>query len=118
MRGIVALALHEDVEHLAFAVHRTPQPKALARDCDRHLVQVPLRGRPRATAAQLSCEQRSELPHPAPNGFVGQIEPALGQQVLDVAIAQGKAQIQPDRMLDDSRRELVTGIGDRGALSR
>jgi hypothetical protein len=32
--------------------------------------------------------------------FIGDVEPPLGQQVLDVAIAQGEAQIDPDRMLN------------------
>jgi len=31
---------------------------------------------------------------------VGDVEPTLGQQLLDVSVAQGKAEIQPDRVLN------------------
>jgi hypothetical protein len=47
--------------------------------------------------------------HPAPNSFVGDHDAALGQQILDVAKAQGKQLIESDRLLDNLRREAVTG---------
>jgi hypothetical protein len=52
--------------------------------------------------------------HPAPNSFVGDYYPTLGQQILDVALAQGKPEIKPDRLLDDFGREAVTGVPDFG----
>ena len=52
--------------------------------------------------------------HPISDGFVRDIEPALGQQFLDIAIAQREAQIEPDRMLDDRRGKAVAAIGDFG----
>ena len=46
--GSVPPALHQDVEHLALTVHRTPEPEAFASDRDSHFVQVPrARGRVR-----------------------------------------------------------------------
>ena len=56
----------------------------------------------------------SEFQHPTPDGFVGDVEPALGEEFLDVAIAQREAQIEPDRMLDDHRRNAVAPIRDFG----
>jgi len=47
-----------------------------------------------------------------PDGFVREVEPPLGQEFLDVSVAQGGAQIKPDRMLDDRRRKAVPAIGD------
>jgi hypothetical protein len=47
------------------------------------------------------CDRRSELQHPAPDGFVGDVEPALGEQILEVSVAEREAQVEPDRMLDD-----------------
>ena len=41
------------------------------------------------------------------------VETTFGQQFLDIAIAQGDPQIEPDDMPNDLRRELVTGIGNR-----
>jgi len=49
---------------------------------------------------------------PAPDRLVGHREPALGQQVLDVPVAEREAEVEPGGMLDDHRRELVAGTGD------
>ena len=57
--------------------------------------------------AKLPGEQRSKLQHPTPDCFIGDIHPALGEQILDVAEAEGEAKVQPYRMPDDVRRELV-----------
>jgi hypothetical protein len=51
-----------------------------------------------------------ELQHPAPDRFVGDVEPALGKQILDVSVAERKAQVEPDRMPDDNRRKPVTKV--------
>ena len=47
---------------------------------------------------------------PAPDGFVGEIEPALGEQILDVSVAEREAQVEPDRMLDDDRWKPVATV--------
>ena len=57
--------------------------------------------------AKLPGEQRPELQHPTPDRFIGDIQPALGEQILDVAEAEGEAKVQPYRMPDDVRREFV-----------
>jgi hypothetical protein len=80
----------------------------LAADKDSHLVEVPLRGWPMTSAAKFLGEQRPELQHPSPYRFIGDIQPALGEQILDIAEAEGQAKVQPNRMSDDVRRELVT----------
>ena len=41
------------------------------------------------------------------------LQPALGKQIFDVAIAECEANIKPNRVLDDRRRELVGGKRDR-----
>ena len=48
-----------------------------------------------------------------PHRFIRDIEPALGQQVLDIAVAQGEAKIQPNRVLDDLGREAMTAVTER-----
>ena len=60
------------------------------------------------SAAQFPGEQRPKLQDPSPHRFIGDIQTALGQQIFDVAEAQGEAKVQPHRMSDDVRRELVT----------
>jgi len=50
--------------------------------------------------------------HPTPDGFVGDVEPPLGEEFLDVPITPRKAQVEPDRMLDDHRWKAVPAVGD------
>jgi len=59
--------------------------------------------------AKLSGEQRPEFQNPSSHRFVGDIQTALGEQILDVAIAEREADIEPNGVPDDRRRELVAG---------
>ena len=59
------------------------------------------------SAAKFPGEQRPELQHPSPNCLIGDVQPALGEQIFDIAEAEGEAKVQPYRMSDDVRRELV-----------
>src|SRR5260370_26905916 len=68
---LVASPLHEQVENLALAVHRSPEPELLAADHHGHLVEMPLRGRTGAAAAELPGKQGCELQHPAPARLIG-----------------------------------------------
>ncbi len=49
----------------------------------------------------------AELLAPLADGFVGHDDAALGEQLLDVTITEGEAEVQPDRMADDRGREPV-----------
>jgi hypothetical protein len=42
--------------------------------------------------------------------LVGDVEPTLGEQILDVSVAQRKAQVEPHSALDDNRRKAVTAV--------
>jgi len=64
------------------------------------------------SAAKFLGEQRPELQHPSSDRFIGDVQPALGQQIFDIAKAEGKAKIQPHGMPDDVRRELVASERD------
>src|ERR1700674_2906619 len=55
-------------------------------------------------SAEIGRDLGPEVVHPAPHGLVGNGNPAFGQQILDVAQAQGEPDIQPNRLLDDLRR--------------
>ena len=91
---LVPPALHQDVQHLALVVHRPPEMHPLAADVHGHLVEVPTRAGLRPALPEPPGDGRPELQHPAPDRLVGHLEPALGQQVLDVAEAEGEAQVQ------------------------
>ena len=68
---------------------------------------------PRPTLAQPSRNRRAELQHPTPHRFIGDVEPALGEQFLHVAVAQREAEIEPDRVLDDLGRKTMAAIAER-----
>src|SRR5215207_2657965 len=111
--GFVPAWLHEHVQDLALAIDRSPQPQTLASDHDRHLVEVPLGAWPGTKPAEVASESWPEFEDPAPNRLIRHVEPALGQELLHVAVAQGEPEIEPDRVPDDLRWELMTSVGDR-----
>src|SRR4029077_576524 len=77
-----------------------------------NLVKMPSRVRLGATPAQICRDHRPEMIHPAPNRFVRDRDSALRQQTCNVADAQGESKIQPDRLLNDCRREAITVVVD------
>src|SRR5207248_3287763 len=93
-------------------VHGAPQIDHAAIDFEIDLVEMPDRMGLGSAFAQVCCDHRSKMVHPAPNGFIGHQDPALGQQILDVTIAQSEPDIKPDRLLDDFGREAVAAIAD------
>jgi hypothetical protein len=94
------------------AVDCAPQPQARASDHDRHLVEMPLRAWLGTKPTEVAGESWPELQNPAPDCFIGDVEPALGQELLHVAVAQSEPEIEPDRVPDDLGWELMTGVGD------
>jgi hypothetical protein len=48
----------------------------------------------------------------SPDRLVRDIQPALGQQIFDIAEAEGEVKVQPHRVPDDVRRELLAGKRD------
>src|SRR5215211_5408894 len=109
----VASTLEQHVEDLAFVVDRAPEIHPLAGDPDHHLVEMPAIAWPRTALPQPSRDHRAEFQNPAADALVGQVEPALRKQLLDVAIAQGEAQVKPSGVLDHNRWEPVPAIRNR-----
>ena len=108
--AFVPSALNQDFENLALMIDCAPQVHMLAGDPDDHLVEVPAIARPRTAAAQPACDNRPEFQHPAAHGLVRGIEPALGEKLLHIAVAQGETQVEPHSMLDDNRRKAVAAV--------
>ena len=69
---------------------------------------MPLRARPRAKLAEVASESWPELEHPASNRLIRDVEPALGQEFLYVAVAQGEPKIEPDGVPAPFRRARLT----------
>jgi hypothetical protein len=91
----IAPALHQHVEDFALVVDSTPKIQPLPGDAHDHLVQMPPVTRPRAMLAQPLRNQRAKLQNPTPHRLIGHVEPALGEKLLHIAVAQGEAEIQP-----------------------
>src|SRR6476660_4253952 len=63
-------------------------------------------------APKISRDHGSEVFHPATDRLVGDHDPTFGQQVLDIAEAEGEPGIEPDGLLDDYRWEAISGVTD------
>jgi hypothetical protein len=92
----------------ALLVDGTPQVHGPPGDPHDHLVEVPIVARPGPPLPQASRQERAEFKHPAADRFIGHVEPAFGEQFLDVAVvavAQGEADTEPNRVLDGQEPE-------------
>jgi len=108
---LIAPALDQHVERGAVLVDGPPQPVLSAGDPDLDLVEVPLvagTGQPPADPVR---EALAELQRPLPNGLVADGDAARGQQLLHHPQAEREAEVEPDRVADDLRREAVAGVG-------
>jgi hypothetical protein len=84
----IAPALNQHVENLALLVYRTRE-RYIRSPAIRtnHLIQMPSTARARATPLQPASDHWSEFQHPASDGLIGDVEPPLRKQTLDVAVA-------------------------------
>src|SRR5437667_633383 len=110
---LVSSALNQDLEDLTLMIDRAPQVHMPAGDPDDHFVEIPAITRSRTAPSQSLANRRSELEPPTANALVGNVEPALGKQLLNIAIAQAEPEVQPDSMLDDDLRKAMPKIRER-----
>jgi hypothetical protein len=116
--SLVPLALHENVEDFALSIDGTPQVDQLAIDFDEYLVKMPSGMRLGPASSKVSCDHGTEVVHPATHRLIGNDDPALSQQVLDVAKAEGEPGIEPDGLLNDHGWEAISGVADLGHNGR
>src|SRR5271154_6229372 len=109
---LVPFRLDQHIEDLAFGVDGAPQVDHAAIDLEIDLIQMPRRVGLGPPATQVRGEHRPEMVCPAPNGLVGHRNAAFCQQVFDVAQAQGEAEVEPDRLLNDRWWEPVAAVAD------
>ena len=83
--SLVPLALHENVEDFALSIDGTPQVDQPAIDFDEYLVKMPSGMRLGPASSKVSCDHGTEVIHPATHRFIGSDDPALSQQILDIA---------------------------------
>lgn len=97
-RGLgITMTLEEDVEHESVLFDCLPEPVSDAIHSRTHLVKV----------AQFFREEGSEVYAPFAESFVADLSAALIEQCLHVSVTQGKAVVEPNRVLDNAHRESV-----------
>ena len=115
-RDLVASGLNKDVENLTFIIDSAPQIHLSVGDRDEDFVTMPSCSRRRAPGPAPTRIDRTEMGHPSADRLIRDDDPALSEQVLDIPEAEHEAQIQPDGMLDDRRRESIAEVA--GLLHR
>jgi hypothetical protein len=83
----------------------------LAGDLHIRLVDLPAVTRGVAARPGGVDQQRREAEHPAVDGHVVDLDAALGQEFLDVAVGQAEAQVPADSDDDDVGRKAEAGEG-------
>jgi hypothetical protein len=99
---LVALRLDEQIEDLALRVDGPPEIDHVSVDFQIDLVEMPSRMRLQATLSQVGRDHR----------FVGHSHATFRQQIFDVAQAEREPEVEPNRLLNDLRREPVTRVAD------
>jgi hypothetical protein len=64
----------------------------------------------RPPVPQLLRDRRTKLQDPTADGLVADVQASRGQQILDVAVAQGEPQLEPNRGATDAGREAVANV--------
>ena len=106
-RFLVALALEQDIQDLCVLVNRPEQVVPLTTDGEEHLVHVPPVTGTVPLRSDLFGEDVAELAAPTADGLVTDGDAALGQHLLDITVAKGKAKVEPDGMTDDGGWEAM-----------
>jgi hypothetical protein len=109
----IATLLDQYVQHFAFVIDSPPQLNPLAANFHGHFVQVPASSRLGSGSSKILCERPAELQRPTADSVVADINAALGQHLLNIAKAQGEAEIHPNGLADDVGREPVALERDR-----
>ena len=91
-RRLVAALLDKHGENFTFLVDGPPHEHPFAVDPDYHLVEVPHTVGASTDPADVGRYRWAKLVGPAAHGLIADIDPALGQHVLDVAQAGGEAE--------------------------
>ena len=103
----VSVSLKKNVKHEAVLVHRSPEPVANTINACTDLIQVPSGTPSGFPMAQVFREEGSEFKTPFAEGFMADLNAALVEQFLDIAVTEGEAVVQPDGVLNDGHRETM-----------
>ena len=104
---------HEDVDLVTVLVDGPPEIQLPSLDVHEKLVQIPRIAHSGASAPERPRVDGTKPPTPLSDGFVGDGDAALGEQILHIAEAEAEAVIQPDGVTDDFGRESIAVVVGR-----
>ena len=107
------MPLNEYVDYIPVLIDGPPEIVALALDVHEDLVQVPHISQPPLSTLELSRVLGPELPAPLPDSLVGDDNPALRQEFLNITEAQRESMVKPHGVADDFAREPVAAVAIR-----
>jgi hypothetical protein len=110
-RGFVPLRSDDRFQNLALMVDGAPEIAELAVDLHERLIQMPTPLRIAthvrdALLSDLGSKHRTKPVPPKPDRLMADVDPALGQQILDVAQRQWVSHIHHHHQTDDLRRAV------------
>jgi hypothetical protein len=88
-------------------IHGAPEILACPIDRQKHLIEMPLIPGLRPAVPQLIGIRLPELLAPLPDRFIGHDDATSEQERFHVAVAETKAEVQPDATADDFRWKSV-----------
>jgi hypothetical protein len=104
-RPFVPPGLDQHIKDFALGIHGSPEVDQATIDLEIDFVEMPGHMRLRPAFAKIGRDHGSKMVHPAAHRLIGNQDPTLSQQILDVAEAQGEPDIKPDRLLDNFGRK-------------
>jgi hypothetical protein len=107
--ALVAALLNQNVENFTFGIDCAPHEHEFAVDANDHFIEMPDRGRARAGSTNIGRNDATKFLCPTPDRLVGDVNPALGENLLHIPSTQGEFEYNQT----DWR---ITSGGKRGLL--
>jgi hypothetical protein len=107
---LIAARLQENIYHVSVLVDGAPEILPLTLDFHEEFVQMPNVAHATLPVPEYTGVFGTELTAPLSNGLVGDYDPALCQQILNISEAQAETVVKPNSMADDSWRKSVSAI--------
>ena len=98
----------QDIQNITILIHCSPQVKLLTLNLHEDFINMPGVTQSTPLSSDRAGVFRSELETPEADGLVGDDDPALSQQILDVSKAQRETMVEPNGMTDDFTGEPMT----------
>ena len=108
-RFLISSASHQNINHVTVLVNGPPEIVAFAVYRNKHFVDMPGIAQLSVSLFEFAGIVRSKLVTPLANGFIGDGDAALGEQLFHFTEAEAEPMIKPHGMADDCGWKVVTG---------